>query len=287
MAGSYPDVPGYRFAYDIDGTVGFRFNSVLVNLSSAEMTLINRENSIGDGNNWIVMMGESGVQFFGLIFPEPRNINGLWMMTRRGGETVFNPTMEWSNDTTNGIDGTWTTGISGFGKMYPPQYSAIPFYRTGISTTNLTNVTAVRFSATLSNYAVMTVHLYGSIPTLNSPNRLRIIDETDDDIAAQLDFGNILQRNSSTRQFKVFNNSATLTANNITVGIDAPTDATPSLVGQYQVSTDNVAFANQVNIGNLSPGQSSGTMYLKDAVADNATLGPWTVRLIAHPVTWS
>ncbi|MCA9301597.1 hypothetical protein KC974_03510, partial [Candidatus Saccharibacteria bacterium] len=103
----------------------------------------------------------------------------------------------------------------------------------------------------------------------------------------QLDFGNIPQRSNSTKQFKVVNNSSTQTATNITVSLDAPADASPSLIGQLQVSTDNIAYANAVNIGNLAPGASSGTLYIKDTIANNAQLSVWSARIIAHAVSWS
>lgn len=110
---------------------------------------------------------------------------------------------------------------------------------------------------------------------------------SDDDIAAQFDFGNIRQRSNSTKQFKIVNNSSTKTANNITITMSTNPDASPSLIGQYQLSTDNVAFANAINIGNLNPGQSSGTLYLRDTIANNAQLSVWSMRLTASANTWS
>lgn len=281
MAGSYPDVPGYRFAYDLDGTIAGSYNTntgVSVDHTSSLSTWNNESNSsVG------VVSGTSSVCYLYFIFPEPRNISGVFINSNWSGTVA----LQWSNDTTSGLDGNWTS-VVGFSKS---ENNDKTVQRNNIVTMSLTEVTALRTSFAISNNTshspTRNIHIYGSIPADHSPNRLRIVDTSDEDIAAQLDFGNIPQRNNVTKQFKVINNSSTQTANNITITLSAPTDTTPSIVGQFQVSTDNVAFANAVNIGDLGPGESSGTLYVRNAVASNAQLGLWTARMVAHPTSWS
>lgn len=280
MAGSYPDVPGYRFAYDKDGTIGVTHNTdngtVALHGASALQSL-NSDNSshIGD------ILSNAGSKVHAFIFPETRSVTGL-LLRYSEGFTLQNTS--WSSDTTDGLDGTWTT-IAGFTRVTG---GTKPTLRNTITPLSLSDVRAIRFlvagqwSSRLQN-----LHIYGSIEATESPDRLRIIDLSDDDIAAQLDFGNLAQHASSTRQFKVVNNSATQTASNITVSLDVPMDASPSLLGQYQVSTDNIAFANAVNIGSLAPSAESGTLYIRMNPASNALLGLWSARIIAHPVSWS
>lgn len=268
MAGSYPDVPGYRFAYDKDGTGVFTTNGgVITNANSSQIAQLCSHN--GYSNNVI----NYNLTF---LFPEPRNITGLFMNIN-GGSYV---TTEYSTDTASGIDGTWqpVTGLTG--SILANKINS----RTDIKSVNLTNIIGLR--TTIQN-SFRTYHIYGSIPTANSRDRLRIVDLSNNDIAAQLDFGDIRQRNNSTKQFKVVNNSATKTANNITVTLDVPSDASPSLIGQYQLSTDNTAFANAINIGTLAPGASSGTLYLRNNVSATAQLSLWDLRIIASPNTWS
>lgn len=282
MAGSYPDVPGYRFAYDQDGTVVVHHDSSLgysTLVSSANTRQINSENTAG---LTAVNNGAGVIHRYIFLFPERRNIVGI--LVNHGGNLPLQ-SAEWSDDTTNGIDGTWHT-VAGISAIASVDRILL---RTSINSTSVTNATALRLNHSVSsgNRFVRNIHLYGSIAPAESLDRLRIIDMVDDDISAQLDFGNLTQRASSTRQFKVKNNSATLNANNITVSLDAPTNASPSLIGQYQVSTDNVAFANAVNIGTLAPGAESGILYVRMNPASNAQLGPWTARIIAHPTSWS
>lgn len=282
MAGSYPDVPGYRFVYDLDGTIVTKHliaGSMPVALSSGEISLIHRSQA-NFGAPAFTPADNSYVTF---LFPETRTILGYVLAsspnTPSGGRVA-----QTSVDTTDGIDGTWVTQANPYGYINSSTTGFTTTSRLNINSVNWSEVKAVRFAV---QSWVIAIHLYGSIATTESSDRLRIVDLANTDIAAQLDFGNLAQRASATRQFKVVNNSSTLAAHNITVSLDAPTDASPSLVGQYQISTDNVGFANAVNIGNLAPTAESGTLYVRPNPASNAQLGPWTARIIAHPTSWS
>lgn len=280
MAGSYSDVPGYRFAYDIDGTTGIRVNlggGSPITLSGDDLTRMNR--NAGDiygglypgSNQWIT-----------LIFPEIRTIKGYFLSVR-----YYNPSVgriiSTSLDTTSGVDGTWSELVNPYTYSVIDNSNVAPFYRSNVQTTANTSAKAIRFS--VDDY-IGAFHVFGSIATTESPDRLRVVDTSNNDISAQLDFGNIPQRASVTKQFKVINNSATKTATDITVSLSTISDASPTIIGQFEVSTDNIGFANAVNIGDLAPGASSGTLYIRDSVASNAQLSVWSARIIAHPTGW-
>lgn len=282
MAGTYPDVPGYRFAYDQDGTTAvqyFLWDSSNAFISASLLRSLNNDSPSLSGVN------TRATQHCAFLFPEPRDISGILLNLNSN----TSGTLDWSNDTTNGYDGTWQTidALNNIRIISTLKTSL----RTDIQLRTISGITALR----LSNWGIgdsninhwYNFHLYGSVAPTESPDRLRIVDMSGNDIAAQLDFGDIRQRNNSTKQFKVVNNSDTLTANNITITLDAPTNASPSLIGQYQLSTDNTAFANAINIGNLAPGASSGTLYVRNTVAATAQLSVWSLRIIASANTWS
>lgn len=290
MAGSYPDVPGYKFAYDVDGTVVVChnvWNGTNFNFSSGQLRDFNNEwTHIKYSNN-----NSNHFGYIAFLFPEQRSLAGMFINMQKMG------VVEYSTDSTTGLDGTWST-VTG-----PVLYNTADKIqaRVNISSAVVASMTSVRiqYNGGSGNLDIRNIHLYGSTTPTASPNRLRVVDMTNtsttsdgvtttgEDMAAQLDFGNIPQRSNSTKQFKVVNNSSTQTATNITVSLDAPTDASPSLIGQLQVSTDNIAYANAVNIGNLAPGASSGTLYIKNTIANNAQLSVWSARIIAHAVSWS
>ncbi len=284
MAGSYADVPGYRFAYDLDGTTAIKYpigGGAPSTILSGDLAMMNQD-QLSPGTWGAYNPGDHQVVTW--LFPEIRNISGYFMSVRSGYTPYVGRIMQTSADTTSGIDGTWTTVANPYQFINSDSVSLSPSYRSSIQTVNFAAIKALRFNV---HQHVAGLHLYGTIATTESPDRLRIVDTSNNDIAAQLDFGNIPQRASSTKQFKIINNSATLTANNITVSLNVISNASPSLIGQYQVSTDNVAFANAVNIGSLAPGASTGTMYVRDSVANNAQLSTWAARIIAHPTSWS
>lgn len=283
MAGSYPDVPGYRFALHTDGTMAVTYRvtgGIAHTINNAGMTTLAREHHLarsGELSPSSLTGGENNYLVF--IFPEFRSISGYFVSKLLGSSDL----MESSIDTTNGQDGTWTTH-SDYIAWNGYNLESAPNQRTAINTVNIPNIKAIRFSGRNHFYLV---HLYGSIDHSESPDRLRIVDLDGEDIAAQLDFGNIAQRSSVTRQFKVVNNSSTLTANNITVSLSTSSDASPTIIGQYQVSTDNTSFANGINIGSLAPGAESGVLYVRANLLSNAQLGPWSARITAKPVSWS
>lgn len=285
MAGSYPDVPGYRFAYDLDGSAVAHYSNsgtgLITNVSSTVRSYINRS-VVGASNTQRLDIG-SASGWAVIMFPETRTISGYFISTYdtvpSGGRTL-----ETSMDTTNGQDGTWTAQETSYVRHDGRNLDSTPFYRTDINPVSWTNIKAMRFRF----YAyVYTMHLYGSIGSDQSPDRLRVVDAVDADISAQLDFGNVAQRVTTSKVFKVVNNSASQTANNITVSLNTTSDTSPSLIGQYQVSTDNVSYANAVNIGSLAPGASSSNLYIRISAAANAQLGPWSIRILAHATNWT
>lgn len=291
MAGSYPDVPGYRFAYDLDGT------AIAIHPKNGSPAITVPSSSLSGLNNDTVSSSYMpGNSFFAILFPEPRSITGFFI-TKGGSIHIDNA--ETSQDTSNGLDGTWDQVTPAMTAFAGAQNQISP--RVGIQSIVLNDITSLRLElrTTGGDQHIRSLHLYGLLKPSHTSERLRIVDTTQDsvtydgltktgnDISSQLDLGDIRQRSSATRQFKVTNNSTTKTANNITVTLNAPIDSSPTLVGQYQISTDNIGFANSINIGSLTPGESSQTLYLRLNVANNAQLSTWTARIIAHAVSWS
>lgn len=278
MAGVYPDVPGSRFAYDQDGTVLVTYSQTGTGTITTRTTLDKqRANQNQSGTNF-----SSSSSWAALLFPELRTITGYYMNINH--DAGPGRLLQSSANTTNGQDGTWSTIANPFVFDNGDNIDVSPGYRSNIQLVNVPNIIAVRWGQGLY---IRAFHLYGSIATTESPDRLRIVDVSGNDIVAQFDYGDIRQRNNVTKQFKVVNNSSTKTANNITVSLDTNPDASPTLIGQYQLSTDNTSFANAINIGTLAPGASSATLYVRDTVSATAQLGPWALRLIASANTWS
>lgn len=291
MAGNYPDVPGHRFVIDRDGTQGYLVDpsSVITQLTPTNMQEINNESMTG----YVVSIA-NGEWFLGLFFPEPRTIAGAYYYVSRSSfplsDTVY---IETSEDTTNFIDGTWdlaltldmgTTGIS--------DGTVVPDYRELIQPLAVSNVKAIRFRNSgggLGSTEIHAAHVYGSIPTSGSPDRLVVWHPTLDEPVdgAYFDWGDSPRSSSEDRTFRVKNLSGSLTANNITVSFDALTDGSPSVAGMHLVSDDGVNFAATESILSIGPGVISSVLTMRRVLPSNAPLGLWAPRVHAVADSWS
>src|SRR5690242_6124663 len=121
MAGFYPDVPANRFAYHLDGTKIFELDSAktLTEITS-QAAAFNDE----DGDN-ATTYGAVALIF---IFPELRDINGYYLVDNWGGTPGA---LQYSTNTTTGLDGTWTTIVNPWSRFVSTNPS--PTYRTTIS----------------------------------------------------------------------------------------------------------------------------------------------------------
>lgn len=283
MAGNYPDVPAPRMAYDRDGSTAFRLNTdnTITTLSSAQALTMNDESSSGVSTP---SMGGTWTVYFGVIFPQARDISGVTISGSNGGDYISD-LFQTSVDTTNGLDGTWVTQIAS------PTIigSAVtPTYRTAINSVAVTNIQGVRYrarkvlgaaSGTQTCYAL---HLYGSISNKSGVDALRIwhptlnepLDENNSADGAYFDWGNIQRNTTSDKQFRIKNESLTLTANGIIISQQTPTDTTPSVNTMFSFS-DGGAFAASIDIGNLAPGAISPIITKRFTRPSNAVLSLW------------
>jgi len=289
MAGNYPDVPGLRMAYDLDGSTGFYYNvgnpsGTIVILTNTQLKAVNDESMTTaintDGANAANLQSRHG-----LIFPETRDLVGMFFV---GDGACATPATSWakSTDTTNGIDGTWTTFTG------PTENTATnPQYRTLISTiSGVTAVKAVRWERVNNNVRPWyTWHIYGNLTTGQTPNRLRMWHPTlDQEITgAHFDFAEIQRSATSVKQFRVKNNSSSLTANAPALSLEYLTDASPTMVGQFQLSSDGSTYANTLTLGNVAPGAISPITYLRAAPSSTAQLSLWSGRVKVVAASWS
>lgn len=289
MAGNYPDAPAPRMAYDTDGTIAFRVlgaNPISTyGVDSANIRIMNNESSdLVD-----MTYGSSGAVYIGVVFPQQRDISGIYASYSQ----VSDSTLYYSTNTTSGIDGSWSTVPGGSVIDSSVQTS----YRASVSPVSLSGVTGIRIrrgNGYGGGNGLRALHIYGALSAGVTPDRLRqwhpTLDEPLDDNettdGAYLDWGNVPRGSTQDRSFRIKNNSATLTANSITVQNNILTDTTPTLNNQVTYS-DGGAFANNINIGNLAPGALSPVITVRRTISSTANLGPYSVRTIAEAGSWT
>lgn len=277
MAGLYPDVPGRRMAYDIDGSVVVACNisaGTLAVLSEAQVLSLNSE-SVTTNYQFGTNTNQQGRLV--IIFPEPRDIVGYGVAAG-----VTPGTLQTSEDTTNGLDGLWDDH-GGWTKVAGSHAMGL---RSDIAEPDpvLTGVKAIGFTFTAGSSASSrqfnALHLYGD-PT-GATDRLRFWHPIDDEevSGAYFDWGDRIQGfPHEDREFRIKNDSSLL-AQDITISASAPTDATPSLIDQYSFDAGG-GFAPTVVIGSLEPGEVSGLVTVRKAWPSNAALSVQTARIIA------
>lgn len=292
MAGNYADVPSYRMAYDRDGSVsGYIANDgvSITQFNQSQMQTINDESGSG------ISLGnvQSGGKNVFIIFPELRDIVAYQLAVAVGGAlgTVVLQNLQSSANTTNGVDGTWTT-LAG-SPTYQTTFGST--WRTGITSLAQSGVRAMRVKviqisgAAAENPTMYSFHLYGAIAAGQTPNRLRFWHPTlDQEVgAAYFDWGDVPRSSSADRTFRLKNNSDVETANNINIGIEALTDATPAVAGMHSFSTDGTSFSGSISLTSLAPGAISGVLTVRRVMPSNTSLSLWAQRIVAQATTWT
>lgn len=278
---AYTPPPNNRFAYDRDGSAimvyGYAdMRNITGNYTASQLAYLNSDiytngsiaveyGPIDPQNSWICV-----------IFPEARTVTGVYAATNNSGSYEF----KYSTDTTNGVDGNWTDATSSVELHNTPIF---PDARNDISAVNWSNVTGVRFFR--SNYNLTggtrthALHLYGDRPT--NIDRLAIWHPTEDrEINGEdLDFGSVARTNTATLYYRVKNLSTTLTANTISLTVNANGDLSPSFVSQMTPTPGSIT--------SLASGTISSVCQIDFNVSATASLSYMTLRIVAEAASWT
>lgn len=279
MAGLYPDAPGMKFQYHVDGSSGFDAGGTT--FTSGLLSSLNDETQTND-----LYWGNGGVSYVGIVFPQLRDLAGIfYVVPDQSFASAF--AISTSPDTTNGIDGTWTV------RSTATPATGVSQYRTGITTLAVTGIKAIRagISATIStngNRYMTGLHLYGSIPASSTPDRLTLWHPTlNQELGgAALDFSDTARTYTFDKTFRVKNLSSSLTANSILLTTTALTDTSPTVVSQLTLSQGS-GFASTQTITSLAPGAISAVCTVRFTVLSTATVGLWRQRVAANAGSWT
>lgn len=282
----YPDPPAHpMIPYHIDGSGVFRdVLTTAVALTGTEKTDVTKQ--YGDVN--IFTCGQNVTRYIGIQFPTPVNVR-TWHAQYAGNlsgttpGTMFAP--EWSTTTTNFIDGTWTA-FSGSTTYQPAIQGWLTGTNNAVSVDNITHIRmGVRGGSNSSaSVSLRNFLLYGWYAT---PIGLELWHPTLDQrlTAPNLYYGDTPRSTTSDLTFRVKNQSATQTANSITVGMFAGYDVTPANLSLFTLSNGG-AFASSINIGNLAPGAISSVITLRRTHTSTAAFGAYAVRVRATAGSW-
>lgn len=284
MAGAYPDVPGFRFEYDRDG-------SILVHHGSITFTAAEARQANDEAPTSVVLNAGNNLA---LAWPEVRTVTGMFLSYQYGiSQPGDNGAIQTSVDTTNGIDGTWVTKSEVLNLHVDNAGATIPsLCRTDIAPFSYPGIRGIRILP-LNDRGGMQLycfHVYGQWPLTENPNRLVLCDGTGAVVTdgAYLDFGDSARGTIATKPFRIKNNSGSLTANSVTVSFEALYNGTPSNLTQFDFSTDGgTTWVTSKMIGSLGPGSTTPSYTLRRNTAVGAAAGAWQLRLLAVPASMS
>jgi hypothetical protein len=289
MAGAYTDPPNKRFAWHEDGSA-----LVLIqNGIATAATLTQRQNANGESNTTELNLGSAGNTYWGVVFPQLRNITHVYAQTENaGGLSRLTGLLQSSTNTTNLLDGTWTT-VNGAFALTSGLIGTT--WRSGIQSATMTGVKALRFGFTSSggsnNTTMSHLHLYGTYATGQTPDRLELWHPTVDaplsNYPAWFDWGDIVQGVSTTRAFRVKNMSSTFLATGVTVSFSALTDSSSAFTNAHTFSLDNTTFSSTASISAIAAGSISSTVYAKFAATSTQPISVWAGNVKAAATTWS
>lgn len=299
----YPNPPAERIAYDRDGTVALDINSgAAVLISAAHIAGTNVEAGTRTFNEDRSGAASTGTPNFWwvMIFPQLMDITHFFHLatwTAGTGTSTARP-LESSTNTTNGIDGTWSTIAAGAsGAQHAYGATSILNRRSVMAggihalTANNTGIKAIRFGAIHGageGYRYGSVHLYGKPST--PANTLVLwhptLDQPITDFPAHLDFEDKPQSTTTDKTFRVKNVSS-LTASSITVSMQALQDSSPTFVSQYTFNYNGGAYASTASLSSLAPNTISQVFTVRQSLLSNASLNIWAHRIVASATGWS
>lgn len=299
---AYPALPDRRMPYHRDGTVvaygaavststafaiaqgitGYLSSGDRIELNDGDYAALSVQLNVSTVN--FSAQGFRGVWFF---FPEQREVTGAYYgcaspgtYSGSGGIT----SLEGSNDTTNGVDGTWETASWPGGQAFGDQPS-LDGWRRNIKAVSFTGgKRTIRIGLAAGGFMgeLRAVHLYGEKYAGQTPDDLIFIDhDTTPGVEYQApeDFGDRPLGTTVVRQFRVKNASATKTANAINLQCND---------SDFAISTDGVTWVTTINISSLAAGAESATLYVRCTTpAPGNILGPRFAEIVAIVGSWA
>lgn len=277
---SYPMPTDQYFDLASDGTLGYSYTNgfVFTALTGAQMQDMTNFNVVTNA-----VTAASTSMNICLVFPEPRTITA-WSFAYAYDTVGRYASIQTSSDTTNGEDGSWNSVVAQASLDEHVNATAAKFRNP--KTVNWTNVKGLRLVTVNSggNMYIRELGLWGNY----TPSGLQFWHATNSSPMAgdNFDIGNAARSATYSTTFRIKNNSATQTANNITI-----TSSSTAAVGGIRNTlefSDGGAYANSVVLTSLAPGATSNVITIRRIVNASETLNSFgTTKVTAVAQSWT
>lgn len=290
----YTALPDRRMPYDNDGTiVGYRTSNSTTYLPtdgfSTYLTGASLIDFNDDDRDVVLNVGSGGnankTTNLWYFFPEQREVTGMVIVYEYTsyGALAFSG-MQGSNDSTNGVDGTWET--ASFPGGNPHTAWTLDAWRASIKPVSFTGAKQVIrwYCSTVFNtgWLVILNHIYGEKAAGQTPDDIIYINHDDTpgtEYTIPEDFGDQPLGTTVVRQFRLKNVSPTKTANTINIQCND---------SDFAISEDGVNWVVTINITSLSAGAESATLYVRCTTpAPGGQLGPRFARIVTTVASYT
>jgi hypothetical protein len=275
----YAALPDRRIPYDNDGSVvaqGDDFSGCIAWASNATMIAWQSTSYLNSyaGPGYVYYSSQMTVFCF---FPEQREVSGMSNRIRNDlGTYYYYSSVSGSQDSVNGLDGTWETASLPSGNA---NFTTAYYWRSNIKPVSFTGPKrVVRGHVTTGETRGKTMnlmHWYGEKGAGETPDDIIYINHDDTpgvEYTAPEDFGDQPLGTTVVRQFRLKNTSGTKTANTINIQCN-DTD--------FAISEDGVNWVVTINIASLSAGAESATLYVRSTTpAVGSSIGPRFARIV-------
>jgi hypothetical protein len=303
--GFYPDPPSRRMAYDEDGTIVLSVldtSSTIKEFSTLERKTINSEDNSGSSSNRVNV--EQTPFWITFIFPERRYVTHYYAAIQKTYhyQSIAGGEVQWSNNTTNGVDGDWSTVATSFilnsnngnGQTYPLTTPGFPDMRLALQTLPIEGVRAIRFFVYTSGGLasggkaanIFSINLYGHKFAGETPHRIDFAYADGAELMQDFDYGD--QPRGTARIWSPIsgfnvssglylrNRSPDKVATDVTITME---NLHSNMINRLTLSKDNSSYGTQLFYTSIQPLQIIGPVYVKHDVPAETTLGLYTARL--------
>jgi len=287
----YPELPDRAMPYHDDGTVVkivSTSSGVLHHFSDDEMAELNDYDKTEVASD----MGCQDVDTFYLVFhfPEKRWVNGVFAgMAGRSHEFLAVVSVEGSNDSTNGIDGTWESIALADGATWPQNQWTFDVWRLAVAALNPSqSYETVRLKfrkqgISWNACAAAIAHIYGHKADGETPDDIIFVaPATGDELTLPLNFHAVPAGTTSILNFALKNASDSKTAQNITLSVEDEYDI-------IRIAwSDTGPWETSLTIDSLAAGATSDTVYVKaEPPAPPTPLKPHRAPVVVTVGAWS
>lgn len=289
MAGNYMDAPSDRIAWDRDGSV-----AVLLRGGDTTLVPVSDRRLLNDEDETSISLTDQNIA---VIFPIPMDLVSVFFAATLS-RNDYTWRIETSKDTTNGLDGTWSTQFqTGFtaDRNVKPDYRMADEQLTLQDNSPSSDLRGIRFmvtpatgSATTWTSTVKALHLYGVPAQTATKDRLAFWDPVLDVKLPPyyFDWGNVPRSTSADRVFRLKNLSTNRNATDIDLYAEALTPGNPTVDGMHTFSLDGVSFLTGLVLPALAPGEISPPITVRRTVPSNAQVSVWSARIAADVNLW-